>query len=220
MAKIKSKHRNDIETRYLKSGLTVRVVVDDCGSTESPLDHYDSHVRLVTFERHGYVNDSGVKRREKSPFSEPEEVRTWAANNGFHCYPVFKYEHGNVAYSIAPFSCPWDSGQAGYLLLSLEEWSAMDDKADSYAKGTLESYSSWCNGEIYGWIVEDEDGETLESCWGYIGESDYALQEGLDTAEGIEKRRKRSRLDKLKTLIRNRVPLIKRQAMLESVAYG
>lgn len=219
MAKIKSQHRNDIETRYLKSGLTVRVVIDE-GPTECPLDHHDSNVRLVLFERHGYVNDSGVSRKQKSPFTDPESVCTWAAENGFHCYPVFKYEHGNVAYSTAPFSCPWDSGQAGYLLLSLEEWPEMDDKADSYAKGTLESYTAWCNGSVYGWIVEDEDGENLESCWGYIGESDYALEEGLSMAAHLEKARNRDRLNKLKTLIKNRVPLLKRPAMLESVAYG
>ena len=96
----------------------------------------------------------------------------------------------------------------------------MDDKADSYAKTALESYSAWCNGSVYGWIVEDEDGETLESCWGYNGESDYALEEGLSMAAHIEKARNRDRLDKLKTLIRNRVPLMKRPAMLESVHYG
>lgn len=51
-----------------------------------------------------------------------------------------------------------------------------------YAAGVLESYSSWCNGEVYGvavWVWIDgefqEDSRDSE-CWGFIG-YDYAKEE-------------------------------------------
>lgn len=55
--------------------------------------------------------------------------------------------------------------------------------AFDYAKGVLEEYQNWCNGDCYGCVVQTfkregdewvEDGDS-DSCWGYIG-SDYALQ--------------------------------------------
>jgi hypothetical protein len=52
--------------------------------------------------------------------------------------------------------------------------------AKEYAKNVLEEYEKWCNGEVFGVIIEtfDEAGEHIdtESCWGIIGE-EYADEE-------------------------------------------
>ena len=47
------------------------------------------------------------------------------------------------------------------------------------AKGEIETFLAWAEGEVYGYIVEDEDGEHLDSCWGYYGDDGrkYAEQE-------------------------------------------
>ena len=55
-----------------------------------------------------------------------------------------------------------------------------------HAQGALDTYSAWCNGEVYGVVVwvytrENDDADWGEpdrdsECWGYIG-SDYAEQE-------------------------------------------
>ncbi len=44
------------------------------------------------------------------------------------------------------------------------------------AKREIETWKAWCDGEVYGYIVTDEDGETVDSCWGFYGEA-YARQE-------------------------------------------
>lgn len=178
-----SRHSESVEQKTLEHGITVRVEYDDSGATESPFDRGDSAVRFVEFSR-GYVSDSACGRNERSPFHEPEDVTAWAKENRFICYPVFKYEHSGVAYSVRPFSCPWDSGQAGYLLLSREEWKRKSKSSDSYAAAAIKEFSAWCNGEIYGYVIEDADGETLDSCWGFIGDSDYCLEEGIAAAAG------------------------------------
>ena len=35
-----------------------------------------------------------------------------------------------------------------------------------------EVYSEWCKGNVYGYSVEDEKGEIIDSCWGFydVGE--------------------------------------------------
>jgi hypothetical protein len=57
--------------------------------------------------------------------------------------------------------------------------------AVAYAKGCLDEYIKWCNGDCYGIVVEtytredsESDWELVESdhCWGYIG-SEYAEEE-------------------------------------------
>jgi hypothetical protein len=54
-----------------------------------------------------------------------------------------------------------------------------------YAKGCLDQYVTWCNGECYGTVVQcfsrngdewEEDGPASDSCWGFIGD-EYAEEE-------------------------------------------
>jgi hypothetical protein len=34
--------------------------------------------------------------------------------------PVYMYDHGGIAISTQPFSCPWDSGQLGIIFVELK----------------------------------------------------------------------------------------------------
>ena len=33
----------------------------------------------------------------------------------------------------------------------------------------VEDYSNYINGSVYGYVLEDNDGEELDSCWGFYG---------------------------------------------------
>lgn len=68
-----------------------------------------------------------------------------------------------------------DASTLTYLQTQME---AEHDAAIELAKCACEEYTSWSNGDCYGWCIETFDintGEQLDedSCWGYIG-SDYA----------------------------------------------
>lgn len=112
-------------------------------------------------------------------------------------YLVDKYEHGNVHYSIANTqNYPdqrWDvsHGCAVYIPCDdiQEEYKKAKKKMtvaeakDKFIKDSnsvLDSYSDFCNGEVYGYSVAtfDKKGHLLneEECWGFIGNS-YANQE-------------------------------------------
>ena len=54
-------------------------------------------------------------------------------------------------------------------------------QAANYAKGVMEQYTAWCEGDVWGVCVWEYDKATLallerDECWGYYG-SDYAEQE-------------------------------------------
>lgn len=54
------------------------------------------------------------------------------------------------------------------------------------AKAPVETVRAYLDGEVYGWTVEDADGDVLDSCWGYIGDASYPLSEAEDLARGLE----------------------------------
>ena len=37
------------------------------------------------------------------------------------CLPIYMYDHSGIALSTKPFSCPWDSGQVGFIFVSKEK---------------------------------------------------------------------------------------------------
>lgn len=139
--------------------------------------------------------------------------------------PVFKFEHSNVAYNTSGFSCPWDSGQNGYIYASKEdvrkEYSVknISPRIRKLVIGVLESevktFSDAVNGNVYGYTVIAPDGEQLDSCGGYYGDYDESglmeqAKAGIDS--DIDQNRKR-KLRFLKEWIINKVPLLKRQEL-------
>src|SRR3990167_470153 len=107
--------------------------------------------------------------------------------------PVYVYEHGNVSMRTRAFSCPWDSGQSGFIYITKETalgWQggkrltkAKLDRVYKSLESIAETYGQWCNGECYYYTIEDENGDDIgESCGGFIG-YEYAMQEAKSTVE-------------------------------------
>ena len=107
--------------------------------------------------------------------------------------PVYMYDHSGIALSTGGFSCPWDSGQIGYVWASrdtiLKEWSRkkltkkLRAKAEEVLKQEVETLSQYHEGQVYGFVVETPDGEHIDSCWGIYG-FDYAKEEATASANG------------------------------------
>jgi hypothetical protein len=97
----------------------------------------------------------------------------------------------------------WDSGIAGYAYVDAERLAYMGTDAtdaESVMLSEIKEYASWAEGDVWGYVVSkpcdhpdehDSDADIaacphstlLDSCWGYIGESGYALTEGKSIAE-------------------------------------
>ena len=41
--------------------------------------------------------------------------------NAFIVLPIYMYDHSGITISVNPFSCPWDSGQIGFIYISKEK---------------------------------------------------------------------------------------------------
>lgn len=58
-----------------------------------------------------------------------------------------------------------------------------DRRADAAA--FVETYTQWCNGETYGYVITDSEGEETGSCFGFIG-TDHLVSEALAGLSGDE----------------------------------
>lgn len=91
--------------------------------------------------------------------------------------------------------------------------SADDLKADA------DLFGAWAFGDVFGYVIQDSEGEDLDSCWGYYGddfERSGLAEAAKDSADSILAGAAKRKADKLKELIRNRVPLGLRPALLEA----
>ncbi|MDO8705368.1 MAG: hypothetical protein Q7J84_10525 [Sulfuricaulis sp.] len=169
-------------------GLTIRLEYDqDC---ESPLE-CDEGVHITYRKDARYVLGN-------TPEDSDQHAETAARieSGDLIGFAVYAYIHSGVVLSAAPFSCPWDSGQSGFIYVDRAtalEWhggkilTAKKRAATiNSLHGVLQSYSDWQSGECYRYVIEDPAGEKLDSCCGFIG-YDYALQEARGQADGCIK---------------------------------
>lgn len=93
--------------------------------------------------------------------------------------PLYLYDHSGITMSTTGFSCPWDSGQIGWIYASKEsikaEYGCNDltpeirEKAEKLLRGEVEYYDHYIRGDCYGFQLYKDD-EELDSCWGFIGD--------------------------------------------------
>lgn len=110
-------------------------------------------------------------------------------------FPVYAMVHSGATISTAPFSCPWDSGQSGFVYATkaqaIKEFGrkiatqSVIKRALKCLKGEVETFATYLEGDVYGIIVEeavlDSDGDVTEwneidACWGFYGYK-YAEEE-------------------------------------------
>ena len=92
--------------------------------------------------------------------------------------PVFLYDHSGLAMNTIGFHCPWDSGQVGYVYVTLEAvrtefgvnrvTKALREKAEDILRAEIVSYDAYLGGRVYGYVIE-RDGEEVDACWGIFG---------------------------------------------------
>ena len=104
--------------------------------------------------------------------------------------PIYIYDHGSITitaryerYLQYPDK-QWDAGQVGfiYAVAGMIGETPSSDVAEILAR-EVDAYDRYLTGDVWGYVIEDEDGEHLDSCWGFYG-LDYAREEATAAAGG------------------------------------
>lgn len=114
---------------------------------------------------------------------------------------LYLYDHSNITMKTSPFSCQWDSGQVGYIYVDYatikKEYGVkkvtkkLIEKVKNLLNSEVKIYDDYIKGSIYGYMIEDEEGnETDGCCWGFYGyewEKNGLLEQAKEEIEGMIK---------------------------------
>lgn len=168
--------------QYQKEGKILSIYYDE--DAESPRN-WDPLSTMICWHGRYSLGD-------KHQFESPSEFRKSVNKKDIIVLPIYLYDHSGLAFSTTPFSCPWDSGQVGYIYAEkrkAREWFGVKrlskkivERVKQVMKSELEVYEDYVEGRIFGFIIEDKKGNHLDSCWGFYG-SDFTengMAEHLD----------------------------------------
>jgi len=171
---------HDAIESHTVGNVTYRIHVDP--DPQSPRD-WDDLGTMVCWHRRYNLGD-------KHSYSDPAEFRE--SHKGDVILPLYLYDHSGITMRCSPFSCQWDSGQVGYICASresvLKEYGskrltkAIRAKAEACLRSEVETYDDYLTGRVYGYTIENETGDVLDSCWGFYG-LDYCREEAKASAE-------------------------------------
>jgi hypothetical protein len=118
-------------------------------------------------------------------------------NKHYIILPLYLYDHSGITISTGPFSCPWDSGQVGYIYVSIEKvkneykWKIITKKRKemiiNHLKCEVNIYDDYITGNVYGYRIEPMPRNHIEcndSCYGFYG-NDFEKNGLLDEARGV-----------------------------------
>jgi hypothetical protein len=147
----------------------------------NPRTECDNFGHMVCFHtRHSLGDeDHGVDQDDFSSWTELENYLR-KEKGAVEVLPMYMYDHSGITVRTHSFADPWDSGQVGFIYATrkdiLENWGAkrlskeLRQKAIRLLNAEVQDYDDYLTGNVYGYILEDEDGNELSSCWGYAGD--------------------------------------------------
>ena len=180
-----------IEEIKFKNGLTGQLHYDT--DPMNPRHEWDHQGTMVCFHRNYELGDKN-HRFKQSDYGSWAELEQGIKDEVGPCVilPLYLYDHSGITISTEPFGCPWDSGKVGFIYISWDKakyehgWKrrsrTRELKLREWLKGEVEEYDMYLTGQVYGYTLEDEDGEQLDSCWGFFG-LEYAEEELRMSAE-------------------------------------
>jgi hypothetical protein len=172
---------NAIET-FEHNGMTVQIVPDD--SPESPRD-WGWPGTIVCFEHRRYnLGDEQV-------YGPDDLTEHLAENDARISMPVYFYEHSVMSMSARSFvgraqHADWDSSCCGAVYMTADEIREQfnvkriskktEQLAREFLTAQVELYGQYLAGDVYGYVIEDAEGEHVDSCWGFYGLDDVMDQ--------------------------------------------
>ena len=149
---------------------------------------FDNLGTMVCFHRRYNLGDK--TELKSSDFSSWEELESYLykEEDALIAIPVFMYDHSGLWINTTGFSCPWDSGQVGYIYVSKEkvrrEYSCkriskkLKEMIREILCSEVDLYNDYLCGNVYGFTLTDkENAEEIDSSCGFYG-TDY-IENGI-----------------------------------------
>ena len=158
----------------MKTAVAAKYRIEQDDDPQNPQQYSDEDMFLVSKHRQFYVPEPGQQR---IPDSANEVVDKWKKTHWV--FPVEAYIHGGVSLALAgEGNFPdrqWDVSQCGFVFVSKLSW-RLSKSARKQAVSWLETWNQYLSGDVWRYVIEDEDGNEIDSCSGMYGK-EYCEQE-------------------------------------------
>lgn len=141
------------------------------------------------------------RSRRSDDLEDPDTIaQALAGCHDIVLLPLYLYDHSGITMSTAcgyTFNDRWDAGQVGFAFMTRDQvlaslaspgarrlTPALRAAAAPLMRSEVETYDRYLTGNVFGYVVESETGEHLDSCWGYFGET-HCLEEGRAVAASL-----------------------------------
>jgi hypothetical protein len=165
-------------------GYTIEIGLDEFN--ESPRE-WDNLGIMVCFHNRYNLGD------EKTEYYQDDSLafQDWLQVNekDLIYLPLYLYDHSGITMNTIGFPCPWDSGQVGYIYVSIEdvkkewEWKRLTRQRrgfiENILEGEVETYDQYLRGEVYYYVVLDKENNPVDSCCGFYNK-DHAISQAED----------------------------------------
>ena len=169
-----------METFKLNNGRTLGVEYSEWASSPREWDNLTKCIFFGTYshvgDKHDYnSNDyNGWDEMEQDIIKREEPVII---------KKVYMYVHSDATISLTPFDCKWDSGVLGFVIITKEDlkreynWKVITKKRlesvleniNNVLEGEIEVLDDYIRGDVYEFSIQDENGDTEDSCSGFYG---------------------------------------------------
>lgn len=192
-----------IKTIPLTEGRTFEIFQDF--DPENPRN-WDNLSTMVCFHKRYDLGDK--HDYNKSDFQTWSDLRARIEkdHDPAVCIPLYMFDHSGVSIGAGwetemrfrqADGAGWDWGQIGYVFVSKEKVrkeylkkrlsKKTIERATRCVMAEVETYNQWQQGDVYGFVLKDAAGETIDSCWGFYGSdpAENGMAEGF--SEDIRK---------------------------------
>lgn len=176
--------------------LRISIFYDEDAENPREVFEEDRYGTFVDWHRRENVGDRKITELEESALKRGGWkllTRYLRATQGAVCVlPVSLLDHsgwhvwvgGGAHWSD---SAGWDSGTVGFIYATREEvdkFGIPEDQIEKQLRAEIETLDQLFTGDVYGYTIETEYEEELESCWGIFG-FECVKEEAMDAAKGL-----------------------------------
>lgn len=178
---------------------TYELEIEQDNDPMNPRTEWDNITTMVCFHRNYNLGDK--HNYKSSDFESWDELKEQIMNDHkvLAIKPLYMYDHSGITISTSPFSCRWDSGQIGWVFITLERLKSIigeneSIKLNEFIDSDVETYDNYLTGEVYQYTIYEietcslghEHKSIVESCGGFFDEEDCE-NEGKSVLQHLEK---------------------------------
>lgn len=178
-------------------GYTITTSYDEWAEFEEYASNYNGMFATFSpvdlgFPEHYEVDlDNAFERFDESP----ETMRRYLAifRPEYTVFPIYKYEHSAVRYSVGHPDTPattsrsgyssWDTSTLGYIAMEDSQFFDTPERKKAYLDSVMEEFSDVINGNVYAYSLEHPEHGFILSVGGFVGSEDSALEEARYEAD-------------------------------------